>query len=75
MALICEMKKDCVNPVTHIGERGFVYCAEHAPLRQGWERVRRVVPWELKLLLAGEPIPSYKRGRKPVVVEGLQCRP
>ncbi len=31
----CEMTKDCANPVTHIGEKGYVYCAEHAQCRQG----------------------------------------
>jgi hypothetical protein len=56
----CDMKRDCPNPVTHIGERGFVYCAEHAPARKGWERCRQMRPWELKLIESGTPLPSYE---------------
>ena len=62
----CGMKKGCTNQVTHIGEKGYVYCAECAPLRRGWERCRRMRPWELKLVAAGKPLPSYKPIRKPV---------
>lgn len=56
----CDMEKDCVKPVTHIGEKGYIYCADCAPRRIGWERCRKLRPWELKLLAEGKPIPSYE---------------
>lgn len=62
----CDMTKDCPNRVTHIGEKGYVYCAACAPLRRGQERTRRMRPWELRLLAAGHPLPSYTPIPKPV---------
>lgn len=56
----CDMVAGCANPVTHIGEKGYVYCKTCAPHRAGWERVRRMSAWELRLIEAGEPLPSYK---------------
>jgi uncharacterized protein len=56
----CDMKRDCPNPVTHIGEKGFIYCAEHAPGRKRWEHCRQMRPWELKLIDSGTPLPSYE---------------
>lgn len=55
------------NTVTHIGEKGYVYCAECAILRRQSqaERVRKMRAWELKLLAAGKPLPSYEPIRKP----------
>lgn len=61
----CDMEKDCTKPVTHIGEKGYVYCTEHAPDRKGWERVRKMRAWEVKLVMAGTPLPSYKPLPKP----------
>jgi hypothetical protein len=56
----CDMVENCPNPITHIGEKGFIYCAEHAPCRNGFERTRRMRPWEIKLLDAGKQLPSYR---------------
>lgn len=61
----CDMVQGCADRVTHIGEKGYVYCAKHAPDRRGWERVRKMRVWESRLIAAGEPLPSYKRGPKP----------
>jgi len=55
----CDMTHDCINPVTHIGEKGYVYCAEHAPCRQGWERCRQMRGWERARIAAGKPLMSY----------------
>ena len=55
----CDMKKECTNPVTHIGEKGYVYCAEHAPCRSGWERVRKMAGWERARIAAGKVLLSY----------------
>jgi hypothetical protein len=59
----CDMKKDCAEAVTHIGSKGYVYCAEHAVQRResGHERTRAMRAWELKLIAAGQPLPSYER--------------
>jgi hypothetical protein len=48
--------------VTHIGSKGYVYCAKHAVGRRqsGHERTRAMPAWELKLIPAGQPLPSYK---------------
>lgn len=63
----CDMKKDCSNPVTHIGEKGYAYCTAHAVTRRqsGYERTRKMRAWELKLLREGKPLPSYKPIPKP----------
>lgn len=63
--MTCDMRKECISPVTHIGEKGYVYCSEHALCRKGIERVRKMRVWELKLIQAGQPLPSYQRIRKP----------
>lgn len=63
--LQCQMRGDCTHPATHIGEKGYLYCAEHHPLRQGWERCRKLRKWEMLMLEQGKPLPSYKPIRKP----------
>ncbi len=50
----------CPNTVTHIGEKGWVYCASCAKDRQYWERCRRMRAWEIRRLEAGYPI-SYRQ--------------
>lgn len=61
----CDMTSDCKHAVSHIGEKGFAYCAEHASHRKGWERCRKMRKWEIDLLKQGKPLPSYKPGPKP----------
>jgi hypothetical protein len=56
----CDMQADCPMRVTHIGEKGYIYCAGHAPQRRGIERVRRMRAFELALIRAGFALPSYK---------------
>jgi hypothetical protein len=58
----CGMTKDCAEAVTHIGSKGYVYCAPHAIDRRlsRHEYTRRMRGWELKLVAAGQPLPSYK---------------
>ena len=56
----CEMYDDCQNPVTHIGEKGYVYCAEHVGCRKGWEHCRRMRGWEKARIAAGKPLMSYR---------------
>ena len=61
--LACDMSHGCERPVTHIGEKGYVYCATHAPQRRGYERTRKLLVSERKALEAGGTLPSFERKR------------
>jgi hypothetical protein len=63
----CDMTHDCIEKVTHIGSKGYVYCKAHAVSRRnsGYESTREMRAWELSLLESGKSLPSYKIGRKP----------
>lgn len=41
-ALRCDMVEGCEKPITHIGEKGYIYCADHVGRRSGVERCRRL---------------------------------
>lgn len=56
----CDMKSDCLNPITHIDNKGFVYCTECGKDRKLTHSCRKLRPWELKLIQAGRQVPSYK---------------
>ena len=60
MKLQCDMAAECCDPVTHIGERGFIYCAAHAIPRRTFERTRKLRQWEIDLLHLGGKVPSYE---------------
>ena len=55
------------NPVTHIGSKGYAYCAECGKERResGYESTRRMRAWELAELRAGRALPSYTVRPKP----------
>jgi hypothetical protein len=57
----CDKKKDCPEPVTHIDDRGFVYCAVHGPAMSDgyYRRCRKLRPHELNRINRGETIASY----------------
>jgi hypothetical protein len=57
--LKCDMEKDCAEDVTHIDEKGYVYCHEHGVQRKSWRRCRQLTPKELRQLQAGTPLASY----------------
>lgn len=65
--LQCQMKYDCRAEVTHIGEKGYCYCGEHAKVRRSGvgERCRRMRKWEIAMLQDGKPLPSYRPRPKP----------
>lgn len=50
---------NCRNTVTHIGAKGWVYCAADAADRQYWERCRKMKQWEIRRLERGSFI-SYQ---------------
>ena len=61
------MSAECTRPVTMISDRGYVYCRAHGALaKSGGAKARKLRPWELKLVEAGEQVPSYRFGPKPV---------
>jgi hypothetical protein len=60
----CDMHNDCPHAVTHIGDKGFVYCATHAPCRAGYERTRRMRKWEIAALKAGQAISYTPKSRE-----------
>lgn len=63
----CDMVKGCTQPITHIGSKGYIYCAEHAISRRqsGYERTRKLYAWELRLIARGEQVPSYSYSGRP----------
>lgn len=64
--LQCDMSHDCTRTVTHVEEKGWVYCAEHGIARRTHRRCRRLRPWEVLMLRKGQPLPSYKPLPKPL---------
>jgi hypothetical protein len=60
--LKCDMTKECARSVTHIGARGFLYCADHAAARNadGHESCRKLRAWECARIQDGKTI-SYER--------------
>lgn len=63
----CEMSNDCTADVTHIGNKGYVYCTGHAVSRResGYESTRKMRAWELRWVRNDRPLPSYKPGPEP----------
>lgn len=59
--LQCDMRSECRAEVTHIGSKGYVYCAEHAITRRqsGYERTRRMLKREIEQLKRNEPLKEY----------------
>lgn len=50
----------CTGSVTHIDEKGFIYCATHGGIRSTYRRCRKLKPNEIKQLESGQPLKSYK---------------
>lgn len=52
LVLTCDMDRECKAAVTHIDEKGFVYCAPHGIDRRTYSGryCRRMRPWEVKRL-------------------------
>lgn len=56
----CDMWLSCTEPVTHIDDKGFVYCTTHGLERRGWRPCRKLRPHELRRLERGEQVKSYR---------------
>jgi hypothetical protein len=57
--LKCDWRADCTNPISHIDEKGYVYCMDHGRVRQGSMRCRKLTQPEIKRLLNGQPLERY----------------
>jgi len=63
--LRCDMKPDCIAPVTHIDSKGFIYCAPHGVQRKaGGYQCRKLTASEVKTLTRGEAI-AYSKPKGP----------
>lgn len=57
--LVCDMTKGCAAPVTHVDEKGYVYCTTHGQQRRsGGIRCRKLTAAERRKLESGRTI-SY----------------
>ena len=57
--LKCDMEKDCGEAITHIDDKGYIYCHAHGVQRKSFRPCRKLTPKELKQLKAGTPLASY----------------
>ena len=57
--LCCGMVKDCAADVTHIDDKGYVYCTVHGEQRRGYRPCRKLRPHELNRLRRGATLPHY----------------
>lgn len=57
--LKCEMTDDCQAEVTHLDNKGYIYCTEHGIQRRDWKPCRKLRPHELRKLQRGEQIARY----------------
>lgn len=66
MSVQCEMSNDCPAEVTHVEDKGYIYCTEHANDRRSWNpRVRKMRAWERRWIAAGKVLPTYRPGPEP----------
>ena len=56
--LKCDMNATCTSTVTHVDNKGFVYCASHGEQRKAYCSCRKLKPAEIKKLQARQTI-SY----------------
>lgn len=65
--LQCDKSRECSNLVTHVGSKGYIYCASCAAVRRitHIERTRKLRAWELTLIKCGGMLSSYKPIPKP----------
>lgn len=58
--LKCSGQDNCIQDVTHIDEKGFVYCARHGEIRKQYMRCRKLTTKELKQLSNDMPLKNYE---------------
>lgn len=55
----CDMEADCTAPITHLDDKGWVYCTPHGEQRQMSHRCRKLRPHELARINRGDTVRSY----------------
>lgn len=45
--------------ITHLDQKGYVYCSGHGARRKQHRACRKLRPWELKRILAGKLLAHY----------------
>ena len=75
--LQCNMKDSCRATVTHLGEKGYIYCAPHAEQRRRAqvERCRALAPAEVLLIRGGGRIASYDRAESLAAIARTEGAP
>ena len=68
----CSMTNTCPNEITHIGEKGYIYCSAHAGPRREREACRLLRPFELDILKQGVALPSYKPLSKEATLAAIK---
>jgi hypothetical protein len=58
-SLRCDMVEMCGEEVTHIDEKGYIYCTNHGWARRSWCRCRKLRPHELSRLRRGLQVERY----------------
>lgn len=56
MTLTCDMRRECPATVTHIDDKGWVYCAGHGTARRTTRPCREMTTSEIATLEAGGTI-------------------
>lgn len=57
--LACDGEAGCCAPVTHIDNKGYIYCEGHGLARRTYRPCRKLRPHELRTLRRGEPVRRY----------------
>jgi hypothetical protein len=53
------MTDKCTEPVTHIDDKGYIYCSHHGLYRRFYRRCRKLRPHEMRRLQRGELVKHY----------------
>jgi hypothetical protein len=56
---VCDMTADCNEPITHLDDKGFIYCTNHGVSRRYSRPCRKLRPSELNNIKRGEQVKRY----------------
>lgn len=70
----CDMEASCTAAVTHMDEKGFVYCATHGNDRKNYCRCRKLTAPELRVIAGGGSIHyDPKLNRSPKILWSVEA--
>lgn len=55
----CDMTAECDQPITHLDDKGYVYCTTHGLQRRDYRPCRKLRPAEINKLQRGEQLDHY----------------